>query len=379
MYELKNLKGIIALLGMLGVSMASFVSFAAPANPLPLQLVDRFENFGIKDGLPTHKVHCVLPASDGKLWVGTWKGLIVREEGKFRRIGPEEGLSHPMIVCMVEDPVTGDLWIGTMRGLNRYSAGRITVFTQTSCGLPNNVIYGLEIMSNTLWVATAAGLGALDLKTGAWSIYDHNNTVMHEPWVYSITAAKDRLFVGVWGGGILEYELSKQIFKEHRDPDRDFHFDLVPDDGPVNDVTSWVAWSDGILWQGTYFGMSRYDGLRWRTWQEKKSPLLSNFVNFIFARGRVAWVGTDRGVSVTDGDTWVNYRSNEKGDGLVEISRPHQPVETRAMPTQLPNDFVLGLWVDERQAWFATSDGLSHGFLNLPAQNTSTTASLNHN
>lgn len=379
MYELKNLKGIIALLGMLGVSMGSFVSFAAPANPLPFPLVDRFENFGIKDGLPTHKVHCVLPTSDGKLWVGTWKGLVVREEGKFRRIGPEEGLSHPMIVCMVEDPATGDLWIGTMRGLNRYSAGRITVFTQTSCGLPNNVIYGLEVMSNTLWVATAAGLGAMDLKTGAWSIYDHNNTVMHEPWVYSVAAAKDRLFVGVWGGGILEYELSKQIFKEHRDPDRDFHFDLVPDDGPVNDITSWVAWSDGILWQGTYFGMSRYDGLRWRTWQEKKSPLPSNFINFIFARGRVAWIGTDRGVSVTDGDTWVNYRSSDKGEGLVEISQPRQAVETRSMPTHLPNDFVLGLWVDERQAWFATSDGLSHGFLNSPAQNTSTTASLSHN
>ena len=175
--------------------------------------------------------------------------------------------------------------------------------------------------SDTLWVATAAGLGALDLKTGFWSIYDHNNTVMHEPWVYSIAAAKDRVFVGVWGGGILEYELSKAIFKEHRDPDRDFHFDLVPDDGPVNDITSWVAWADGILWQGTYFGMSRYDGSRWRTWQEKKSPLLSNFINFICARGRVAWVGTDRGISVTDGDTWVNYRTSEKRRG-ADRNRP---------------------------------------------------------
>src|SRR5436190_1254665 len=250
-----------------------------PESP-PLPLIERFESFGTSDGLPAHKVHCVLPASDGKLWAGTWKGLVVREHGKFRQVGVEDGLSHSMVLCLVEDPHTGDLWIGTMRGLNRYSAGRITVFTQTSSGLPNNVVYGLEILGDTLWVATAAGLGAMDLKTGHWSIYDHNNTVMHEPWVYSIAAAKDRVFVGVWGGGILEYELSKAIFKEHRDPDRDFHFDLVPDDGPVNDVTSTVAWADGMLWQGTYFGMSRYDGLRWRTWQEKKSPLLSNFVNF---------------------------------------------------------------------------------------------------
>jgi hypothetical protein len=88
----------------------------------------------MKEGFPTHKVHCVLPASDGKLWVGTWKGLMVRDEGKFRKIGVEDGLSQQMVVCMVEDSRNGDLWIGTMRGLNRYSAGRITQFTETGDG-----------------------------------------------------------------------------------------------------------------------------------------------------------------------------------------------------------------------------------------------------
>ena len=347
---------------------------AAPANALPFPLVERFENFTMKDGLPTHKVHCVLKASDGKLWVGTYEGVLVREDGQFRRIGTEDGLSHRLVMCMVEDTHTGDLWIGTMRGLNRYSAGRITTYTQTSSGLPNNVVYGLDILDDTLWVATAAGLGALNLKTGSWSIYDHNNTVMHEPWVYAVKGAKDRVFVGVWGGGILEYELAKGIFKEHRDPDRDFHFDLFPDDGPVNDITSWIAWEEGLLWQGTYFGLSRYDGSRWRTWQEKKAPLVSNFINFIWARGRVAWVGTDRGVSVTDGDTWVNYLTSEKGDGLVEIVRPGQPLETRTMSTKLPNDFVLGIWVNEAEAWFATSNGLGHGIW-ATRPKTTTTAS----
>jgi ligand-binding sensor domain-containing protein len=344
----------------MGISQLGLLTGAAE-QPLPFPLIERFENFGMKEGMPTHKVHCVITASDGRLWVGTYKGAVVREDGKFRLIGTEDGLTHPMVLCMVEDRRTGDMWIGTMRGLNCYSAGRITTYTQTSSGLPNNVVYGLDIVGDTLWVATAAGLGALDLKAGGWSIYDHNNTVMHEPWVYSVKGAKDRLFVGVWGGGILEYEFSKGIFKEHRDPDRDFHFDLVPDDGPVNDVTSWIAWEDGVLWQGTYFGMSRYDGLRWRTWQEKKSPLRSNFVNFIWANGRVAWVGRDRGVSVTDGADWVNYYANEKGEGVMELARAGKPVETRAMTTRLSNDFVLGIWVNEREAWFASADGLGHG------------------
>jgi ligand-binding sensor domain-containing protein len=226
-------------------------------------------------------------------------------------------------------------------------------------------------MDDTLWVATAAGLGALNLRTGSWSIYDQNNTVMHEPWVYSVKGAKDRLFVGVWGGGILEYEFSSQIFKEHRDPDRDFHFNLTQDAGPVADVTSWVAWEDGILWQGTYFGLSRYDGSRWRTWQEKKSPLPSNFVNFIWAFGRVAWVATDRGLAVTDGNTWANYRTGDNGEGIVEITRPARPAQTQTMSTKLPNDFILGIWANSQEAWLATAHGLAHAFLAAPAKSTS--------
>ncbi|MFZ0828226.1 MAG: two-component regulator propeller domain-containing protein [Verrucomicrobiia bacterium] len=358
--------GMALLLCLAGAPGLRAAENATNDPPLPFPLIERFENFGAKDGIPTHKVHCVLRASDGKLWVGTYGGALVLEDGKFRLIGTNEGLSHRMVMCLVEDKRTGDMWIGTMRGLNRYSAGRITSYLQTDSGLPNNVVYGLDIMDDTLWVATAAGLGALNLKTGSWSIYDQNNTVMHEPWVYAVKGAKDRVFVGVWGGGILEYELASGIFKEHRDPDRDFHFELAHDAGPVADITSWIAWEDGVLWQGTYFGLSRYDGSRWRTWQEKKSPLPSNFVNFIWPRGRVAWVGTDRGIAVTDGDTWINYHNDERGQGMVEIARPGRSVETRTMATQLPNNFVLGIWADDQEAWFATSDGLSHAILSAP-------------
>jgi len=357
---------------LLGTSVNLRAAAAPEAVPFPV--IERFENLGMKEGMPSHKIHCVLTASDGKLWIGTYNGVLVREEGKFRTISTQNGLTHKMIMCMAEDTRNGDMWIGTMRGLNRYSAGKITTYTQTSCGMPNNVVYGLDIQGDTLWVATAAGLGALDLKSGTWTIYDQSNTVMHEPWVYSVKGAKDRVFVGVWGGGILEYDPSTKIFKEHRDPDRDFHFDLFPDDGPVADITAWIAWEDGIMWQATYFGMSRYDGLRWRTWQEKKSPLIGNFLNFIWAHRRVAWAGSDRGVSVTDGDTWVNYRTNEKGEGLVEITRPGKPLETRTMSTHLANDFVLGIWADDHEAWFATSDGLSHGIYFSGAKPTTTAA-----
>lgn len=331
--------------------------------PLPFPLIERFETYGPEQGIPGHKVHSVMRASDGRLWVGTYEGALVQEGDGFKPIGMEQGLSHRMVLSMVEDPLTGDIWIGTMRGLNHYSAGRVTVYTQMNSGLPNNVIYGLAVFDGGLWVATAAGLGVLDLKSRAWTLYDHNNSIMHEPWVYSITGAKDRVFVGVWGGGVLEFDPTTGLFKEHRDPDRDFHIDLVPDDGPVNDVTAWVGWSDGLLWQATYFGLARYDGSRWRTWQADHSPLPSDFVNFVWPIGRVAWIGTDRGLTVTDGDTWASYATNEDGQGVVTITRPGSPPEVRTLPTSLPNDFILGIWSDGQELWLGTSDGMAKAIL----------------
>ncbi len=355
--------------GLASLLAASTLCLAAPAETgaiqdLPFPVIERFENFGKAHGIPTEKVHAVLKTSEGKLWIGTWNGICrLEENGKFHRYGPEHGLSHKMVLCIVEDPKSGDLWIATMRGLNRFSGGKFTSFTQTDSGLPNNVVYGVDVGGDTIWAATAAGTGAYNQKTGAWRIFDHNNTLMHEPWCYVVKGGGQKVFIGAWGGGILEHDPAKDSWKEHRDPDRDFHYDLVPDDGPINDIVSWLDWEDGILWQCTYFGMARYDGRNWKTWAEKKSPLLSNFTQFVRAHRRVAWIGMDRGVSVTDGSYWVNYSVGPQHEGLVEIHRPQQPVETRTLSTALANRFVLGIHVDDTEAWFATSHGLSRGIL----------------
>ncbi len=348
-------------------AMAATHLRAAAATPVafqdvPFPVIERFENFGQEQGIPHYKVHAVLKTSDGQLWIGTYNGLCVRQaDGTFKRYGPEDGLSHKMAMCLAEDTNTGDLWVGTMRGLNRVSGGKIASYTQTSSGLPNNVVYGVDVVGDSVWAATAAGTGAMNLKTGEWKIYDHNNSIMHEPWCYSLTHSNTKIYIGVWGGGVVEHDPRTGSFKEYRDPDGDFHFILVPDSGPINDITSWVAWEDGVLWQCTYFGLSRYDGHGWKTWVEGKSPLLSNFTQFVVGRHRVGWIGSDKGLSVTDGTTWVNYEVGEHGEGVRTIVRPGQPPQVTKLDTALADGFVLGIYVDDDEAWFGTSHGLSRG------------------
>jgi len=357
---------------------ASAQAVTTPAGPtvFSIPVVTRFENFGETDGLPSHKVHSVLKTKDGKLWLGTNNGLCLREpDGKFRCYGTKDGLSHPTVLWIAEDPGTGDLWLATMQGLSRFSGGQFTVFTQTNSGLPNNVVYGVAVIDGTVWAATAGGTGAYDLKTKGWKLYDQSNTVMNEPWCYSIAAGDGVVYLGVWAGGIVEHDPKTGSFKAYRDPDGDFHLQLTPDSGPVVDVTSGVAYDAGILWQSTYFGLSRYDTKEatWRTWVQDKTPLVSNFINTVFARGRVAWLATDRGASVTDGTSWVNYTVDEAGQGVVRIHRPGQEPETRTMTTALSDPFVTAIWADDHEAWFATSHGVSHGIFAAPAASATVT------
>ena len=136
--------------------------------------------------------------------------------------------------------------------------------------------------------------------------------------------------------------------------------DLLPDDGPIHDVTSAVAWDDGILWQGTYFGLSRYDGRRWKSFVAEKSGLSSNFINYIDARGKNAWIATDLGLCVTNGDEWMTYRRGEEGHGVAERRIGGKTV-LRTMTTALPHDEVLGLSLNEDEIWIATSAGLARG------------------
>src|SRR5262249_39341057 len=143
---------------------AATAAALAPPPAVPLPLIERFETFGPEAGIPSAKVHAVLKTIDHQLWIGTWDGLCQRQaDGTFKRYGPEQGLSHRLVLSMVEDIPTGDLWVGTMKGLNRFSGGKITRYLQTDSGLPNNVVYGVDIVGDSVWVATAAGAGALNL------------------------------------------------------------------------------------------------------------------------------------------------------------------------------------------------------------------------
>ncbi len=329
----------------------------------------QWRTFTERDGLPSNKVFAV--KIDGeRVWAGTENGLALLENREWKSFGTGDGLPHPVVLALDISPRTGDLWIATMGGLARWSAGRIDRFTQLNSGLSNDFVHSVRAdpESDVVWVATAMGANRFDLRRREWSIFTERNSPMHEPWPYSIAIGGGRVWVGAWGAGVLEYDPAADRWREFRDPDGEMEIDLFRDDGPAHDVTASVDFGGGILWQATYFGVSRYDGRRWRSYYKADSGLASDFINFVRARGRVAWLCTDDGLSATDGERWVTYRRLEDGRGETVWQQGRTRLQRKVGTDAIAHNFVLGADVQDGTVWVATADGLSRGTLQpLPA------------
>ncbi len=317
-----------------------------------------WKTFTQKDGLPADKVYCVR-VDGNRTWVGTSNGLALYENEEWRTFSTEDGLAHPGVLSLDVSELTGDVWIGTLGGLNRYSAGKFETFTQFNSGLANDVIYSVACDGKDVWVATGGGAGHYDTYKEEWAIYTEKNAPMHEPWTYGICAGDNKIFIAAWGGGVIEYQKETGHFRDYVDPDGEMEIDLFPDDGVVHDITTGVSHSNGILWVATYFGMSRYDGTSWNGYFDHDSGLASNFINFIKANGDIVWLCTDEGLSSFNGEKWITYKKS--GQGGKHLYYNEGVTSSKIASTGIAHNFVIGVDFQGDDIWVATSHGLSHG------------------
>jgi len=334
---------------------------AGPASVADLALYADWTTFTTADGLPANKVFCIRADRD-RVWAGTENGLAYYEKGVWHSYGVADGLPHQAVLSLDLDPRTGDLWVGTMGGLARLSGGRFEVFTQLNSGLSNDFVHAVacDPATGDVWAATAMGACRYSPRTRGWAVFTEQNTPMHEPWTYSVSVDRGRVYVGAWGGGILELDQQTGTWREYRDPDKEMDIDLLPDDGPIHDVTAGVAYRAGVLWQATYFGLSRYDGRHWQTYTKADSGLASDFINFVRAEGAVAWLCTDDGLSATDGARWVTYRRTDRGRTVVTTGPPANREQTLS-GAGLAHNFILGVDWRSDELWVATARGVSRG------------------
>jgi ligand-binding sensor domain-containing protein len=324
----------------------------------------RWESFTTANGLPNDRVYCV--AVDGpRVWAGTDDGLGLYEGGKWRVFRPADGLIHRAVLSIAVDKRTHEVWIGTMGGLSRYSAGRFDNFTQLNSGLSNDVVYGVAVQGDFVWTATAAGASRLNTRTGQWTLFNERNTPMYEIWTYAVSPGNDKVYYAVWGGGLLEYDVKTERWKDYNDPDLETEIVLFKDQGLIHEITTSVSYveKEKIVWVATYFGASRYDGRNWRNFLEKDSGLPSNFMSHVKGvDGRRAWFSTDKGLAFLDGDRWVVFRPSLTTGRPEVVLRDAQGKTTRKDAESAPaHHYTFGVDFHGQDVWVATARGISRG------------------
>jgi ligand-binding sensor domain-containing protein len=324
-----------------------------------------WEHFTTNDGLPNDHIFAV-KANGPDVWIGTEDGLALMDKrtGRIRSWKMEDGLPWKVISGIAVHPKTGDVWIGLFGGgLARYSGGRFDHWHQLNSGLVNDVVYGVAVQGDHVWVATTAGANRFNTVTGEWKIYTEKNAPMEEIWNYGVSASEDKVFLGVWGSGVLEFDVATEQWSVHIDPDGEMEVVLHRDDGIVHVITTGVSYVDDILWVSTYFGANRYDGRNWRGYFEFETGLPSDFNNAVKGRSAYeAWYATDKGLGVvvdSETDTWVTYTMDpETGGGKAVVSREGEVLKTVEMERGIPHNYALWVEIDEPDVWVGTSKGL---------------------
>lgn len=322
-----------------------------------------WRTFTEKDGLPSDKCYTVRIDGD-RVLVGTHHGLAVYEKGKWHTYTTEDGLAHNGVVSIDVSAVTGDVWIGTLGGLNRWSGGKFETFNQFNSGMPNDLVYNVYCYGKDIWVATGGGAGHYDTQTKEWEIFTEQNAPMHEPWTYALSAGDGKVWIAAWGGGVIEYNMKTKHFRDYVDPDGFMEIDLQPNDGVIHDITTATSYADSILWVSTYFGMSRYDGKNWNGYFDHDSGLASNFINFLRAEGPVVFVCSDNGLSSFNGKTWVTYKKNDNDvNGKALVKKGNTLVNEISLSPSISHNFIIGVDAEDGVLWAATSKGVCRGEL----------------
>lgn len=359
---------------LLSAAWLVLATVTAAAQALPLYKT--WVNYTKATGFPEGEVFCVT-VNGNQVWAGTAHGLALIENGRLKKVfTPADGLAGSAVMSVAVDKQTGDVWIGTFGGLSRYSAGTFTNYTNLTSGLANDLVYNVVMQGKYVWAATAAGLSRLDTDTGDWSIFNEQNSPFDEPWSYAVAAGPGKMYLALWGGGVVVYDLARHYWRPYLDPDGSMEIVLYRNQGLISNMVSSITYSPEtkMFWCGTYFGLSGYDGRNWHNYLKKDSGLASNFVNGVKTHGADVWVSTQKGLNEFDykSNTWVTYRpenwktldtdkAEKAGHGDILITLPDGKTRLIQTPTSLPHNYIMNVAFQGNDIWVATAAGLSHG------------------
>jgi ligand-binding sensor domain-containing protein/serine phosphatase RsbU (regulator of sigma subunit) len=265
---------------------------------------------GPKDGLSDTVVLCLLKDSQDRIWCGTYEqGLFVYEQGRFRKI-PCHLSEEPIAMELIEDKL-GRIWIrGFGNGAWMVDEGRFTPFSKANSLAHDEVHAIFEDKYGSIWIGTPGGVSKFG--KGIFEIFDMDHGLPDMHVISVFMDSEERLWLGA-DFNICYLEGGKIV-------------NLGPISGEEGGVEyKPLAFGEdhhGNIFVGTGYRMFRRQGESWN-----RIPLLADSVtitinDFLFTEDERLWCATDMGILIyNEGNT--NTLNQEQGLVHNEVNALH--------------------------------------------------------
>lgn len=126
----------------------------------------KFEQFSLKNGLPSNMIWAINQDKNGNMWFGSEGSGLIKFNGKeYKKYSLSEGFSSNIVWDISKDHL-GNLWIATNEGgVCKYDGASFS-FLGSNNGLRSNIVWTVkEDSRNNMWFATHEGLIKYDGKS----------------------------------------------------------------------------------------------------------------------------------------------------------------------------------------------------------------------
>ena len=303
------------------------------------------------------KIHSILQDKDDNLWLGIFqKGIILIPStlNRFNYYGyksiQKNAIGSSCVMSIWKDN-RGIIWVGTdndgLYGINE--AGEHVVHyshqPDNPFSTPHTVMAIYEDSKQNLWLGSYFnGLAKMDKSTGRCKYIPllSNSQGMNEKISCIAEDDEQNLWIGTFGSGIQRMKLSDYTitrYESTRDESNNWAIDRLPNDW-INCI---MKGADGLLWIGTYKGLSCFNP-RKNTFinYADRNNLLPDYVVFSLLESRDGhiWVGTTEGL----------FCFNKKTEEFIHLN----------INNGLPSNVICGMAEDEQgNIWISTHQGLS--------------------
>ena len=306
-----------------------------------------FTHISINDGLSQSTVRSACQDSRGQMWFATHDGLN-RFDGYdftvYRHKDDDSTSIADNIIRKVYLDSKGGLWVGTEKGLSFYDRDKDS-FRNFSTG--GKTVTGIAEDSNgRFMIATGGSLRIFNSKTWNWEI----SAPPCQPETFGATILyrdNDDVWIGTESDGLFCYSTGSQEIKR---------ISAFKSNSPIQCLLN----HEGKIWIATegdgLHSIDLADGSI-KVYHHTDAPrcLNSNFVRALQtdSDGNL-WIGTFKGLSILDGDGFINIKSDPFVHGSLSQS------SVRCICRDNQGGMWLGTWFGGINYWHPSRNRFDH-------------------